>query len=36
MKKMNFESKVRIQLKFVWVGLAILGIFCGYHELVVK
>jgi len=33
---MDFEKKVRLQLKFVWVGLGILGLFCGYHELIIK
>lgn len=33
---MDFEKKVKLQLKFVWIGLAILGVFCGYHELIPK
>jgi len=33
---MNFERKVKLQLKFVWVALGILGLFCGYHEILLK
>lgn len=33
---MKFEKKVSIQIKFLWLGIAILGVLCGYHELIVK
>jgi len=33
---MNFEKKVSIQIKFLWLGVAILGFICGYHEFILK
>jgi len=30
------EKTVALQIKLLWVGVGILGIFCGYHELLIK
>jgi len=30
---MNFETKVKIQLKILGAGLVMLGLFCSYHQI---
>jgi len=32
---MNFEKRVSIEIKILGVGLAILTIFCSYHQLTI-
>lgn len=31
---MNFKQ-VCIQIKLMWIGIAALGVFCGYHQFIV-
>jgi len=30
---MNFEKKINIQIKIVGIGIGLLTIFCGYHQI---